>query len=96
MASKPARHGEEYKDGELEVILSTVPTHTNIDALARMLERTPNAILKVYKIAFEHSAFGKSGGIQERKIVAAKAKVGIALGRKTPRKSKATKTSKKG
>lgn len=80
------RSGEQYKDGELEVILSLSPTTANIKWLSLLLERSTASIEVVYKIAFEHGPFGKDAGIQERKIIEAKQRVGIAIGRKTPRK----------
>ena len=80
-----ARTGKPYKDGELETILNLAPTETNIRWLSTLLERTEEAIEIVYKIAFEHGPFGKESGIQERKIVEAKERVGIRIGRKTPR-----------
>lgn len=79
------RTGKPYKDGELETILNLAPTETNIRWLSTLLERTEEAIEIVYKIAFEHGPFGKAAGIQERKIVEAKERVGIRIGRKTPR-----------
>ena len=46
-----ARKGEEYKPGELEIILSLAPTQANITNLAKLLERNRGAISIVYKIA---------------------------------------------
>lgn len=80
-----ARIGEPYKEGELETILSVAPTEANIHWLSILLERTEEAITVVYKIAFEHGPFGKGAGVQERKIVEAKERVGIRIGRKTLR-----------
>ena len=80
-----ARTGNPYKDGELEIILSLAPTVANIHWLSVLLERTEEAIGIVYKIAFEHGPFGKDAGIQERKIIEAKNRVGINFGRKTLR-----------
>ena len=74
-----------YKDGELEVILSMAPTKQNIKWLSALLDRTPNAIEIVYKIAYEHGPFGKNAEIQERKIIDAKERVGITIGRVKPR-----------
>ena len=79
------RKNKPYKGGELEVILSLAPTEQNIKWLSVLLERTPNAIEIVYKIAYEHGPFGKDAGIQERKIIDAKERVGIAVGRVKPR-----------
>lgn len=64
----PPRTNKPYRDGELEVILSLAPTHTNIKWLSVLLERTEEAIEIVYKIAFEHGPFAKQSGIQEKKV----------------------------
>ena len=82
----PARKNEPYKVGELEVILSMAPTEDNIKWLSKLLERTPSAIEIVYKIAYEHGPFGKTADIQQQKILAAKKRVGITIGRKTKKK----------
>ena len=79
------RSGEPYKEGELEVILSLAPTIANIKWLSVLLERSTDSIELVYKIAFEHGLFGKEASVQERKIIEAKQRVGIKLGRKKPR-----------
>lgn len=79
------RKGMHYRPGELEVILSLAPTVANIGWLSRLLGRSEAAIEVVYKIAYEHGPFGKGAGIQEQKILQAKRRVGIAIGRKTPR-----------
>ena len=80
------RKNKPYKDGELEVILSMAPTEANIKWLAKLLDRTPSAIQIVYKIAYEHGVFAKSADIQQKKILAAKKRVGIAIGRKSAAK----------
>lgn len=82
---KYARTNATYKEGELEVILSLAPTENNIRWLSTLLERSQAAIEVVYKIAYEHGPFGKDVGIQERKIIQAKNRVGIKIGRKKPR-----------
>jgi len=82
-----SRKGHEYKNGELEVILSLAPTKRNIEFAAELLDRSTEAIEIVYKIAFEHGPFGKDAGIQEKKILDAKKRVGIVIGRQTPRES---------
>ena len=85
--SMPDRKNKPYKDGELEVILSTAPTEANIKWLSKLLDRSPAAIQIVYKIAYEHGPFAKSADIQQKKILAAKKRVGISIGRKsTPKK----------
>jgi hypothetical protein len=79
------RKNRPYLAGELEVILSLAPTSANIAFLGELLGRSERAIEVVYKMAFEHGPFGKDAGIQERKILAAKKRVGIMIGRKAPR-----------
>lgn len=78
-----ARKGMKYSDGELEVILSLVPTEQNIAHLSALLQRSPESIEIVYRIAYQHGDFGKSAKIQEQKILAAKQKLGIVIGRTT-------------
>ncbi|MDB4368533.1 hypothetical protein N9Z58_00185 [bacterium] len=79
------RKNEKYKDGELETILSLVPTKDNIARLSALLERSEQAIRIVYRIAYQHGSFGKDAKAQEKKVLAAKKKVGIVLGRSKPR-----------
>lgn len=78
----PARTNQPYKDGELDVILSLPPTAGNVQRLSRLLERSEEAIEIVYKIAFEHGSFAHAATVQTRKILEAKKRVGIAIGRK--------------
>lgn len=80
-----SRKGQEYKDGELEVILSLPPTKQNIYWLSKLLERSEESIQVVYKIAYEHGSFGKDAGIQEKKIIEAKKRIGLEIGRKKAR-----------
>lgn len=75
------RKNEPYKTGELEVILSLAPTESNVRWLSALLDRSENAIKIVYKIAFEHGPFGKTADIQQQKVLEAKQRVGIILGR---------------
>lgn len=82
------RGGKPYKEGELEIILSLAPTKANVKWLSTLLGRSEEAIKIVYKIAFEHGPFGENADIQERKIIEAKEKVGICIGRKRSRKQK--------
>jgi len=79
------RSNQPYKEGELDVILSLAPTTENIKRLSTLLDRTEGAIEIVYKIAFEHGPFANSATIQTRKILEAKKRVGIKIGRKQPR-----------
>ena len=80
-----ARKNAQYRPGELEVILSLAPSATNIHWLSVLLERSEAAIRIVYKTAYEHGPFGENADIQEKKVIAAKESVGIAIGRKQPR-----------
>lgn len=84
-----ARKNKPYKSGELEVILSLPPTTQNTGFLSALLERSPGAIEIVYKHAFEHGPFGTKADRQVKKILEAKKRVGIAIGRtSTSRKQK--------
>jgi hypothetical protein len=77
-----SRSNTPYKEGELEVILSLPPSAANIYWLSKLLGRSPAAIEIVYKIAFEHGPFANAATVQQRKIMAAKQRVGIGIGRK--------------
>ena len=73
------KKGGEYKDGELELILSLVPTEKNIEYLKKCLPgRSKSSIIIVYRIA--HGIKMKSSLAQKRKIKAAKAAIGWAKG----------------
>jgi hypothetical protein len=74
-----------YRDGELEVILSLPPTAANIRWLSSALGRSESAIRVVYRFAFGHGSFGKQAKSMDTKVLAAKKRVGIGIGRKTPR-----------
>lgn len=78
----PANINKEYREGELEVILSLAPTEANIEWLSKLLDRSKGAIQIVYKIAFEHGRFARAASAQQSKILDAKKRVGIAIGRK--------------
>jgi hypothetical protein len=78
----PARTNKPYKSGELDVILSLAPTTDNIRRLSLLLDRSEGAIEIVYKIAFEHGPFAHSATVQMRKILEAKNRVGIKIGRR--------------
>lgn len=80
-----SRKNAPYRAGELETILSMVPTADNIKWLSQLLERSEDAIKIVYRIAYEHGPFGKNADIQEKKVIEAKRRVGIAIGRKSAR-----------
>ena len=81
----PERKFEPYKDGELEIILSVVPTASNIRRLSNLLDRSEEAIKIVYKIAFDTGPFGRTARAQVQRIIEAKENVGIVIGRKTVR-----------
>ena len=76
------RKNKPYRPGELEVILSQAPTAQNVKFLAELLERSEEAIEIVFKLAFGHGTFGRTAEIQRRKILKAKERVGIILGRR--------------
>ena len=78
----PSRRNQPYKEGELEVILSLAPTCANIQWLSRLLDRSEEAIAIVYKVAFfDPGPFGRGDKIQVRKVLAAKQRLGIRIGR---------------
>lgn len=81
-----SRKNKPYRPGELEVILSLPPTAQNIRNLSALLERSPEAIKIIYKHAFEHGPFGADATIQGQKVIEAKNRVGIAIGRKAPKR----------
>jgi hypothetical protein len=84
------RRNREYASGELEVILSLAPTKSNIEFLGELTGRTAKAISIVYRIAYEHGPFARSADIQQEKILHAKRRVGIAIGRQTSRRKSNT------
>lgn len=79
----PDRSNKPYKEGELEIVLSLPPSAANIFWLSKLLERSEAAIEIIYKIAFEHGPFARTATVQRRKIMAAKQRVGIGIGRQT-------------
>lgn len=79
------RKNSPYKDGELDIILSLVPTKANVERLSMLLDRSQKAIEIVYKIAYERGPFGEAAGIQKSKILAAKTRLGICIGPSKPR-----------
>ncbi len=83
----PSRSNKPYKEGELEVILSLPPTAANIYWLSKLVDRSTGAIEIVYKIAFEHGPFASAATVQQRKIMAAKQRVGIGVGRQKSKPS---------
>jgi hypothetical protein len=87
VTNAPKKKNAPYESGELEVILSLAPTEANIRWLSQLLKRSERAIEIVYKMAFEHGPFGKTADIQLRKIIEAKERVGIRIGRRRPPKT---------
>ena len=79
------RKGTRYRPGELETILSLVPTKKNIEILSELLDRNEGAIEIVYRIAYGHGPFAKDANTQNQKILDAKKCVGIAVGRQSKR-----------
>lgn len=79
------RTGAVYETGELETILSLVPTAKDIQYLSALLGRSKQAISIVYRIAYGQGPFGSSADIQTKKILKAKRDVGITIGRTKPR-----------
>jgi hypothetical protein len=75
-----------YREGELETILSVAPTANNIRWLSSALQRSEKAIHVVYRFAYGHGKFGADAEAMDGKVLAAKQRVGIAIGRKTLRK----------
>lgn len=69
-----------YRDGELEVILSLVPTRENIKKLSRLLGRTEAALKMVYRIAYERGKFVEAARPQREKVLEAKKRLGIVVG----------------
>lgn len=84
------RKAQPYAPGELEVILSLIPTDENIGRLAALLGRTEDAISIVYRIAYERGKFARSADVQRRKIFEAKRTVGICIGGGQPRRPRPT------
>jgi hypothetical protein len=81
----PRLASREYREGELELILSLAPTAENLQRLAKVLGRSESALQLVYRAAYGHGAFPQ-GKAFNAKVLTAKHNLGIELGRKTPRK----------
>ena len=82
----PRTPGTNYRESELELILSLAPTADNIQRLGKVLGRSESALHLVYRAAYGNGAFPE-GGSFNRKVLAAKLTLGLAFGRKTPRKT---------
>ena len=75
---RPLRKGAQYHEGELDVILSLAPTDANVTNLARLLDRSEEAVRLVYRIAYGRLVPGKDKDkTQWRKIRSAMARIGI-------------------
>lgn len=75
----------EYSEEEMDLILSLAPTSENIRRLSKVLGRSEAAVTLVYRSAFGYGGFPE-GEAFNRKVLKAKERLGIELGRKTPRK----------
>lgn len=62
--SMNGRKNRPYSDGELEVILSLVPTAANIGRLSALLERSEGALEIVYRIAYQQGPFADGATAQ--------------------------------
>src|SRR6478735_9003721 len=87
----PRKPSYEYREGELELILSLAPTSENLQRLAKVLGRSESALQLVYRAAFGHGVFPE-GKAFNRKVLAAKKTLGIDVGRKNLRKQSAVET----
>jgi hypothetical protein len=79
-----------YKQEEINLILSLVPTHTNVNNLAESLGRSPEAIYTIYNMAYSGRWLKDTlKGMEESqdnvvtKIARAKKKYGIFIGHET-------------
>lgn len=77
--STATRSFARYRSGELEVILSTIPTHDNIRHLSEVLSRSEPAIRIVFRIAYGSGPFAQSAKAQRRKIAEAKRRLGLGI-----------------
>ena len=80
----PRIPSHEYREGELELILSLAPTSENIQRLGKVLGRSESALQLVYRAAFGNGVFPK-GEAFNQKVFAAKKTLGIAVGLKRSR-----------
>lgn len=78
-----SRKGKPYDDGELEVVLSLVPTIPNLRYLSELLGRSEASLKIIYRIAYQQGPFADAAQAQQKKVMAAKKRVGIAIGRQT-------------
>ncbi len=82
-----ARAFERYSQQEVDLILSLVPTHTNVKNLAKSLGRTQDAIYVVYNYAYSGRWLKRDLADMDEhqnnvltKIAKAKKKSGIFIG----------------
>ena len=82
-----ARAFERYSQQEVDLILSLVPTHTNVKNLAKSLGRTQDAIYVVYNYAYSGRWLKRDLAEMDEhqnnvltKIAKAKKKSGIFIG----------------
>lgn len=78
----PENKWRTYRDGELDLILSLVPTKANVARLASSLGRSKDAITIVFRMAYTKFGRQRQGipiQIQRKKIAQAKKKAGIIL-----------------
>jgi hypothetical protein len=78
---------EPYSKEEIQLVLSMVPTHTNVKNLAKSLGRTQGAIYTVYNLAYSGKwlkQFLKDLGPHQdnvaTKVASTKKKLGIFIG----------------
>ena len=75
----PKRRGRPFAPGELDVILSLTPTRTNIQRLSLLLERSEGAIETVYIVAFDSSRLRKVSVAMQKRVRAAKDRLGLCI-----------------
>jgi hypothetical protein len=79
-----------YKQEEVNLILTLIPTHGNVKNLAKSLERSTDAIYTIYHLAYSGrwlkdtlNATANSQDNVATKIARAKKKLGIFVGHET-------------
>ena len=83
LSTSPSRRGKPYCAGELETVLQMPATRSNIEHLAELLGRSAGAIEIIFRFAYGFGDFGITAVAQRKKILAAKLRVGLAVGRQT-------------
>jgi hypothetical protein len=80
VGTEPENKWRKYREGELDLILSLVPTKENVRRLASSLGRSTGAVEVVYRMAYtKFGRGGKGSDIQKRKIREAKRRCGLIL-----------------